>query len=80
MEIYLLCFFKALAIRKVMGCGAEAKALKKSSKSFEKYTKSALPLAQKNPISGEDGELHLKKVRVITQQNQEVDSVNPTWR
>ena len=80
MEIYLLCFFKALAIRKVMGWEEEAKALKKSSKSFEKYTKFALPSAQKNPISGEDGELHLKKVRVITQQNQEVDSVNPTWR
>ena len=30
---------------------------------------------KKNPISGEDGELHLTKVRVITQQNQEVDSV-----
>ena len=81
MEIYLLCFFKALAIRKVMGWGEEAKALKKkSSKSFEKYTKFALPSAQKNPISGEDGESHLKKVRVITQQNQEVDSVNQTWR
>ena len=63
-----------------MGWGEEAKALKKSSKSFEKYKKFALSSAQKNPISGEDGELHLKKVRVITQQNQEVDSVNPTWR
>ena len=54
---------------------------KKSSKSFEKYSKSALPSAQKNPIPGEDGQLHLKKLsRVITQQNQEIDSVNPTWR
>ena len=53
-----------------------------SSKSFEKYSKSALPSAQKkNPIPGEDGELHLKKLsRVITQQNQEIDLVNPTWR
>ena len=30
MEIYLRCFFKALAIRKVMGWGEEAKALKKN--------------------------------------------------
>ena len=36
---------------------------------------------KKNPIPGEDGQLHLKKLsRVITQQNQEIDSVNPTWR
>ena len=64
-----------------MGWGEEAKALKKSSKSFEKYKKFALSSAQKNPIPGEDGELHLKKLsRVITQQNQEIDLVNPTWR
>ena len=47
------------------------------------FAKSALPSAQKkNPITGEDGDLpfHLKKLRVIIQQNQEIDSVNPTWR
>ena len=36
---------------------------------------------KKKPIPSEDGELHLKKLsRVITQQNQEIDLVNPTWR
>ena len=63
-----------------MGGGGQ-KQKKNSSNSFEKYSKSTLPSAQKNPIPGEDGELHLKKLsRVITQQNQEIDLVNPTWR
>ena len=64
MEIYLLCFFKALAIRKVMGWGAEAKAFKKNPVKVLRNIQN-LPCHQhkKNPISGEDGELHLKKVK-----------------
>ena len=77
MEIYLLCFFKALAIRKVMG--GRSKSIKKI-KVLRNIQNLPCHQHKKNPISGEDGELHLKKVRVITQQNQEVDSVNPTWR
>ena len=84
MEIYLLYFFKALAIRKVMGggggVGGRSKSIKKKSSNLRNIQNLPCHQNRKNPISGEDGELHLKKVRVITQQNQEVDSVNPTWR
>ena len=60
---------------------AEAKTLKKKKVKVLRNIQN-LPCHQhkKNHISSEDGELHLKKVRIITQQNQEVDSVNPTWR
>ena len=80
MEIYLLCFFKALAIRKVMGWGQKQRHKKNPVKVLRNIQNLPCHQHKKNPISGEDGELHLKKVRVITQQNQEVDSVNPTWR
>ena len=86
MEIYLLCFFTGLAIRKVMGegwggGGSRIQSIKKNPvKVFRNIQNLPCHQHKKNPIPGEDGELHLKKVRVITRQNQEIDSVNPTWR
>ena len=67
MEIYLLCFFKALAIRKVMrwggggGGGGRSKSIKKNPVKVLRNIQN-LPCHQhkKNPISGKDGELHLK--------------------
>ena len=64
------------------GGGGGAKAEKKNPVKVLRNIQN-LPCHQhkKNPIPGEDGQLHLKKLsRVITQQNQEIDSVNPTWR
>ena len=53
--------------------GGRSKSIKKNPVKVLRNIQN-LPCHQhkKNPIPGEDGELHLKKVRVITQQNQEI--------
>ena len=81
--------FKGIAIRKVMGRGegrgggwVQKHKTIYSSKSLSKIQNLPCHQQKKNPITGEDGDLpfYLKKLRVIIEQNQEIDSVNLTWR